>query len=696
MTEPILVVDIGTAVSSAAIVAEGRTGLLRDPYSGANAWPSAILLDDTRPGAGPGAGPGWLVGTAAERRKRAAPRHYVDGPRRAVDARAALRLADREVTGAEAMRAYLSTIADEAHHIYGSPIRRLVLTVPADYAGTDDRRDALVAIGEAAGFAEVELVDETVAVAFDPHTGADLPNGSLVLVFDLGVTWTVALVHLRGNETVQLAQHGAPTGRDLDALLLADLRSEGRTWLEPLLGAPGDAGLRAYHEAIDFVRGLKHRLADADEVQDHLTPFTPAYRLTRQWLEAFAAPAVSTLVAGAHTVVASAGATLADLGAVILSGGAARLPVTVTALTEALGHPLRRSAEPEFAVVRGAARWASGAPGRVIAATGPGWRTEPVVWDLPPGPVRLLRWALDEGMPYPAGSVLAQIRTPDDRVLGLTAPRAGILVGHRPAAGEQLGAVLAVAARRPAQALALDPPPLRHSLETAGSFLLSADRHVLLECDAAGTSVRSTVAGTGELLGVFAPEPPWSGPAAKGGGRVFVDPEGRPALVCWDDEGGVAVWDIQSGKLTVRMPDAIGGRRVLVDESAWRLAVESEGRAAVGRYRRSTVTVWDLHTGGRVEKATDGAWEARHPHFGRRSAADGLTAEAVSPDGQLHAAVRPDGVLLTDAETGLELLRVTTPGTVAAAARVAFDGDGRRLLTAWERDGWSQIDVHEI
>jgi hypothetical protein len=495
------------------------------------------------------------------------------------------------------------------------------------------------------------------------------------------------LVHLGGAVPVQLARQSAPTGLELDALLLGDLRAEGRSWVEPLLAAPGDAGLRAHHEAVDFVRRLKHRLADADEVQDHLTPLTPAYRLTRQWLEAFAAPAVAALVASAHDVVEAAGATLADLGAVVIAGGAARLPITVTALADALGHPLRRSAEPEFAVIRGAARWAAAAEERAIAATPPGWRTEPVLWDLPAGPVRLLRWTVDEGAPYPAGAVLAEVRSADDLILGLTAARAGSLVGFRPAPGTLLPPTLVVAARRPLEDLATDRPPLRRTAGTAGSYLLSADRHVLLECDANGTSVRSTVAATGQLLGVFAPDQP----SHRGGGRVFVDPEGRPALVSWDPEAGVSVWDVASGKLTVRIPDAVGGRRVLVEEPGWRLAVEGEGRAAVGRYRRSTVTVWDLHTGARLEKATDGTWEQRHPQFRAQSSADGLTG-AAEMDG-LRASVDTDGLRL-GAEDGTELFRATAPD--GARGRVAFDGDGRHLLVVWEREGWSRLDVHEI
>ena len=681
MTEPILVVDIGAASSAAAIVADGRTALLRDPLTRSEAWPSALLLDDMH----------WLAGTAAERRKRAAPRRYVDDPRRALDTRTPLWLEHHQVTGVEALTAYLSVIAGEARAVYGSPIRRLVLTVPGGYAVPDPRRDDLIAVGEGAGFTDVELVDDALAVALDPHTAVGLPTDCLVLVCDLGVTWNVGCVRLHGEHGALLSRRSAPTGRDLDVLLLDDLRSAGRAWLDPLLATPGDAGLRAYHDAVDFVRRLKHRLADAEEVQDHLTPVTPAYQLTRQSLGALAGPVVETLVASCHAVVEEAGVTLADLGAVVLAGGAARLPMTVTALGEALGHPPRRSPGPEFAAVRGAARWAAGTTHRAVAASAPGWRTTPVVWDVPGSRARLLRWTVAPESRYPAGTVLAEIRTADDLIVGLTAADSGALREPLPSPGALVGPVLAVAARRLPEALLAVPPVAVRTHQGADSFLLSAD--VLLECGAGGSSVTSRAVATGDVRNVFTPEPT-DLPASRQGGRLFVDPEGRPALLAWDAETGVSVFDVRSGKLTTRIGEAVGGRRFLVDEAGWRVAVESEGRAAVGRYRRSTVTVWDLHTGGRLDRATDGGWEQRHPEFRERSAADGFGPEAVSPDGGLTATVRADAVLLTDVASGVEVFH--TALAADARAWVAFDADGQLLLINTESAGRSRVDVLQV
>lgn len=203
----------------------------------------------------------------------------------------------------------------------------------------------------------------------------------------------------------------------------------------------------------------------------------------------------------------------------------------------------------------------------------------------------------------------------------------------------------------------------------------------------------SRTAATGEVLSVFTPEPA-DLPGTAEDGRLFVDPEGRTALLVWGAETGVSVFDVRSGKLTTRIGEAVGGRRVLVDEAGWRVAVESEGRAAVGRYRRSTVTVWDLHTGGRLDRTTDGGWEQRHPEFRPRSAADGFGVEAVGPDGGVAATVRADAVLLTDVATGREVFRTAVPP--GAQAWVSFDGDGQLLLINTENAGRSRVDVLQV
>ncbi|MEV1285610.1 Hsp70 family protein [Micromonospora sp. NPDC049679] len=693
MTEPILVVDVGTSTARAALVVDGQVTLVKEPVSGATAWPASVCVADE----------GYVVGTAAEIRKRAIPGRYIDGPRRAVDAQAAMRLEHREITGAEALTAYLTALATEARQQHGAELPRLLLTVPADYPPGDPRRDIMISIGEACGFPDVELISDAVAAALDPQTTDHLPAGALVLVCDLGATWTTAMVQVYGSHTTQLAQETCAAGRDLDAQLINDLRTEGRTWLEPLLAAPGDAGLRAYYEAIDFMRRLKHQLGDGDEVSDHFTPVTPPYRLTRVWLEAFAEPALRWLAASCQRVMATVGATPATVGAIVLAGGGARLPMTASTLHRGLGlrdgggvqgHPLRRSAEPELAAVRGAARFAAGAPTRVIAAEAPRWRIQPVSWEIPGGEGRLLRWTVTEGRPYAAGAVLAQVRTTDERVFDLTAARHGTLLSQTVGPGQPVGAALVAAVTKDAASLLAQPPARRHHLESDGSWLLTADRQHLVECNRAGNAVHIRTITDAALVAEFHPD--HGGTDSRG--RVFLDSSGHLCLIAWDGEGFFSVWDIETGKLMSRFRDPGNPGKVLVNEAHWRLAAEGRGKG-VGRFGRPVTTFWDLRTGAQIAKVTDEQWRLHEPGYSSASLTEGLARSALSPDGQLRAIITDatDGspsVLVTEAATERELFRAQ--GGAQQRARVAFSGDGRHLLANWESDERSLLDVWDV
>jgi molecular chaperone DnaK len=685
MAEPILVVDVGTSGTRVALVEGDRSGLIREPGGATYVWPSSVCLDDS----------GYLVGTAAERRKRAIPRRYIDGPRRAVDAQASMWLENHEVTGVQALTAYLTAAHTEAQQLYGAPIHRLTLTTPADYAPGDARRDVLVAAGVAAGFPDVELVSDAVCAALDPETGSGLPAGGLVLVCDLGAIWTAAVVQVRGNHTTQLTFQSSTAGHDLDALLINDLRSEGRAWIEPLFAAPGDAGLRAYYEAIDFTRRLKHQLADAEEVADHLTPLAPPYRLTRDWLAAFAEPALRWLVSSCLTVVREAGATPEDLSAIVLAGGGARLPMVEPALRTGLGQQIRTSAEPELAVARGAARWSVGAVTRAVPADRPRWRIEPVSWEIPGAVGQLSRWLVAEGHSYQAGEVVAQVRTPDERVFDLVAPQAGTLIAHRATAGDHVGPVLVAAAAKSPKALAEQPPGHRQRLDVVGSWLLMPDRQRLVECDAAGRYVRVRGVDDGTVVSELALPP---GDAAPRGGQVYVGPEGRLCLVAWDADGWISVWELDSGTLATRFRDPSTPETVLVDEAQWRLATEAEGKV-VGRYRRSAITTWDLRTGARLEKVNDDAWARRNPGYAARSGSDAFAASATCPDGQLRfvAGETADGtaaLVVHDVATDHEVFRVQ--GSPGQRVRAGFSADAQQLLAVWESDDRSVVDVWDI
>ena len=594
MGQPTLVVDFGTCTTAAAVVVGDAATLVRPPATDAGVWPAAA------------GDPARLLG--------------------------AIR--------AEALRAW------------PDGIDRLALTVPASYPVPDHRRDLMIATGEAAGFGEVELVGEPEAALLDAVPQADVADGALVLLCDLGGTWTTALLQVSGPNVLRLGHETSEVGHDLDAKLAADPDQPSGAWIARL----ADAGLRW---AVASCRSLLARAA--------------------------AGKGVGT----------ATGAIITDVSVVILVGGWARLPSAEEIIHSGLQRPVLSTAEPELGVVRGAARWVASAAHRRVAADPPRWRVESLAWHIPGGRGRLTAWQVSDGQPYAAGASLAQIRTIDDRVFELTAVDDGALLGQPAQVGDIVGPTLVAPAKRQASCLAGDAPEKRQELWAAGEWLLTPDRRLLVECAATGRHVKVWSIPDGSLVRQFRPD---HGGVQPDRGRVFVDPRGRLSLVAWDVSGSFSVWDVNSGRLNVTFRDVAGPRIVLVNEGEWRLTAEGDG-AAAGRYRRSVATMWDLSTGLRVERRTDQYGLRRLPGYSDRSAVDGFGEQAFSPDGRLRAvAVRDE-----DGSAALALQEATNDHEVFRAehahslrVRMAFTADGRFLLANWEADQRSQVEVWEL
>jgi molecular chaperone DnaK len=576
--------------------------------------------------------------------------------------------------------AFLAHLRGEAQRAAGEPVEWLTVTGSAA-VGTPA---ALIQAGEAAGFRDVEYVSPAVGAVLADQPALGLTGEALVLVCDLGQTWTTTLLRVAGHDIVEVAQEATSGGRDLDALLLEDLRSK---TTQPL----------AAGEAMAFLQYVKHRSAAGDVRPVRLRADLPEYQLTSEWLGRLAEPGLRWVVGSCRSLIARAcaglgvapGSTLADVAAVLLVGGCARLPNAEAIVHDGLRRPVHRPVEPEVSVVRGAARFAATAPDRRIAADHPKWRVEPLSWAVPGGRARLVRWTLEPGQAYRRGAVLAQIRTDDERIFDLTAPAEGVLIEQPARVGDLVGPTLAAVGKRAASCLAGDPPERRQALTATGEWLLTPDRRLLVECAATQGQVKLWSVPDFTLVDEFV-----FGPGQ--GGRVFVDPSGRLCFVTWNPEGAFTVWDVLTGRRMVRFRDAQSPQTVLVNEAQWRLTASGEDSA--GRYRRSVATVWDLRTGERLVKLTDN-WRERVPGYRHRSGADGFGERAVSPDGRLHAVpvqtrAGATAIALQEASSEHEVFRTAHP--MDARARMAFTPDGRFLLANWESDRASQVDLWEL
>ncbi|MFC5664505.1 Hsp70 family protein [Kitasatospora misakiensis] len=432
MTVPVLVVDFGTSSSSAAVVLDGRERALKEPSSGLLSWPSAVSL---------GADGRLLVGSAAERRKRAEPDSYRAEFKRDLGERAPVVLGGRSFTAVALVAAVLAEFRGQARAAVGREVDRLVVTVPASYGPVDPRREAMLAAGAAAGFRSVELLAEPVAAAHATVAGAPFAPGATVLVYDFGGgTFDTALVRIgAGGASPTVLGHAALDdcgGRDIDALLAGGIATAGREWLDPLMAA---GATRARLELGDFVRRIKHQLSEAAEVEDYFTPVTPASRVARAQLDYLVGPLIDRTVACCRQLLAAHRVRARDVDAVLLVGGTTRIPLVATLLADRLGRPLRLVEDPDLAVVHGAAAWAARSADRRLlpAATEAG--AVPLAWELA-APAELTAWHVPPGTGYPAGAALGTLRTPEGALVELAAAAPGRVVRQLRAPGETVGA----------------------------------------------------------------------------------------------------------------------------------------------------------------------------------------------------------------------------------------------------------------
>lgn len=685
MTEPVLVVDMGSWAMSAAVVAREQLHLVREPVTGATRWPGGASLDPA-----PGR-PRLSAGAAAEQARDQHPRHYVDGVRRAVDANAPIWLGDQLVNGVELVTAALDAIVAEATRQHGK-IERLVVTVPAAYRTHDPRREVLVSAAAVAGFPDVELVHDPSAAVLDPLAALDVAEGGYVLVCDLGATWSATLTQMQHGVPVPLSQESSGSGRDLDVMLAADLRASLAEWVEPAFSAGGDVSVRAGFHALDIVRKLKHRLSEAPEATDRIEPGAPPYTIGRHLLDQLTEPANRWLTANCRAVIARAGIVPADVATVLLVGGNAHLPSVGPALHAGLSRQITRPPEPELAVLRGAARLATVRAARALPADPAPWRVEPLAWTVPGGRGRLIRWLVKEGEPYSRGAPLAQVRTADDRVYDLTAGRAdGLLIEQRVPVGGMVVTGAAAAHVRISPTLERFQLTKRHHLRVTGDWLLMPDRRTLVECSRTGEYVKVRAIDSGALVTELRPG---RGAGRPQHGQVALGPNQQLSLVTWDAEGHFSVWDVLSGRMTSSFSDAHRPDAVLVNEGEWRLVATGEGAASVGRYRRDVATVWDLATGERLDRVVGDDLARRFTGYTGTSRADAFATEMASPDGRLRAAVLDGSVSVRDVETSAEVFRADL--SPAKEIRTAFCHEGRHLLARRTDDEGTSVDVWEV
>ena len=423
--EPILVIDFGTVYSCAALVVGEQVELIHEPSTGLLGWPSSILVDDDGE---------ILVGSLAERRKGVRAAFYrSEIKRRLSRGEESLDIDGRPYTPEALVSRVLEAFREEAERVNGGrSVAYAVLTKPASYRPGDRRNEQMISAGGAAGFRVVELLPEPVAVAFNATSREEFAPDSMILVYDWGGgTFDAALVQV-GTEGVEVVGSEALPycgGVDIDNVVAQFL---GRRHEE--LNSLFTSGGKGRVSVLDLADGMKRELSERRDTLQEIKDIE--VRLTITEFEEIVRPRVAETIECCHALLNRTEHAADDLAAVFMAGGSSRIPLVARELQAAFGLAPRAARDPELAVVRGAALWASQSESRASAAVTVEPDVVPLRWEIPGDSGTLIDWQVDEGHAFPAGATLARVRLADGTLLSLKATAAGVLRAQYARAGD--------------------------------------------------------------------------------------------------------------------------------------------------------------------------------------------------------------------------------------------------------------------
>jgi molecular chaperone DnaK len=346
-TDTIIGIDLGTTNSEVAVIRNGRPVVIEE--DGDPILPSVVGLDPQGH---------LLVGKAARNQYVLAPERTVRSIKRKMGQEVTVALGDQKYSPQEISAIILKTLKHRAEKVLGSPVSKVVITVPAFF--NDGQRQATRQAGELAGLEVVRIINEPTAavLTYDPHP----PEMERLLVYDLGGgTFDVSVAQVEDGVVEIQASHGDTQlgGDDFDQLLLDHVcdkfASEHGVDLRQSLGAKArvlraseDAKKRLSSDAVTTIE--EEFITEKDGKSLNLV-----MEITRYDYEELIRPLLLKTLGCLDEALTDAKVQANQIDKVVLVGGATRTPLVHTLLEERLGRPVHCEIEPDLAVAMGAA-----------------------------------------------------------------------------------------------------------------------------------------------------------------------------------------------------------------------------------------------------------------------------------------------------------------------------------------------------
>jgi len=263
-----------------------------------------------------------------------------------------IRVGEREVTPPEVSAYVLRALKARAEAVFGEPVDRAVVTVPAYF--NDAQRQATKDAGRIAGLDVVRIVNEPTAAAL--AYGLQKLAEGIVAVYDLGGgTFDISILRVHDGVFEVLATNGNTHlgGDDFDRVVVE--------WLLAEIRAAHGVDLAGDPEAVQELRmgaeSAKCRLSfdDRTTLTIPFEGFTYRRAIARAELEELIAPLVETTLGPCRMALKDAGLPPAQVDEVVLVGGSTRIPLVKRRVQELFGKAAHSQINPDEVVALGAA-----------------------------------------------------------------------------------------------------------------------------------------------------------------------------------------------------------------------------------------------------------------------------------------------------------------------------------------------------
>jgi molecular chaperone DnaK len=348
-------IDLGTTNSAMATIDKSGSTVMIGNAEGDLLTPSVVLFDEDE----------VVVGKEARKANTVNPDKVAQWVKRDMGLKAYSHPIQGRFLPPEVIEAcILRKLKADLSKTFGAKAR-VVITVPAYF--DEPRRDATANAGEMAGLSVLDIVNEPMAaaLAFGETLGYLSPSNTpkeklTVLVYDLGGgTFDATLLNLTQGNVQTLATDGDVQlgGYDWDEQL-ADYLAEQLVQQHGVDPRQDPAGK---NRLLNAVVEVKHALSARSKTTVRLAHegHGSDIEVTREKFEELTAGLLERTAYTCRQLLVAASMQWSDVSRVLLVGGSTRMPMVANMLQQMTGLTPDHSVNPDEAVARGAALYAS-------------------------------------------------------------------------------------------------------------------------------------------------------------------------------------------------------------------------------------------------------------------------------------------------------------------------------------------------